>query len=352
MLTSDELKNVILERKNSLKTDKLDMSFGELMNMYEEGVFMITPEYQRAFRWDMFQQTRFIESILLGIPIPPIYVAVDADGKWELVDGLQRISTLFSFFGILKAFPEKNGLVLSKGDIIEEIEGYTSESLPVVIKVAIKRAICRVEVLKSDSDIDMRYQLFNRLNRGSCPLTEQEIRNCIFRGYGNELNQILIDFSKNELFKKIIQPTAKQIEEMYCEELVLHYFAFKYYGLVFKRNLQSHLSEFMKAFTKKEIEFDAEKEKERFYLLLGFLNKNSDYKVFRGANGVFSPTYYDAIILMLDKYYEKLSSNPKDFANKVKLLKKNVNFRDISSKSTAKDKMTSLIEIADNIFRK
>lgn len=105
---SFDVEETIAKKRNSLKTDRLDMSFGELMNMYEDGDLFITPEYQRVFRWTNFQQTRFIESVLLGIPIPPIFVAEDTNGKWEVVDGLQRISTIFSFFGLLKSLPEKN----------------------------------------------------------------------------------------------------------------------------------------------------------------------------------------------------------------------------------------------------
>ncbi|MFN6036372.1 MAG: DUF262 domain-containing protein, partial [Dolichospermum sp.] len=74
--------------------------------MYEDKEIVIKPAFQRYFRWDEEQRTRFIESILLGIPIPPIFVAEDGDGVWELVDGLQRISTVLSFFGVLKSEDE------------------------------------------------------------------------------------------------------------------------------------------------------------------------------------------------------------------------------------------------------
>jgi uncharacterized protein with ParB-like and HNH nuclease domain len=117
MSTLDE---TISTKRNSLKTDRLDMSFGELMSLFDAGDLFITPEYQRVFRWSLFQQTRFIESVLLGIPIPPIFVAEDDEGKWEVVDGLQRISTIFAFFGVLETVPEKNNTVLSEGEMIKE----------------------------------------------------------------------------------------------------------------------------------------------------------------------------------------------------------------------------------------
>jgi len=88
-----KIEEIVSKKRNTLKTDRLDMSFGELINIYSDKELFISPEYQRAFRWSDYQRTRFIESVLLGIPIPPIFVAEDDNGKWEVVDGLQRIST-------------------------------------------------------------------------------------------------------------------------------------------------------------------------------------------------------------------------------------------------------------------
>ncbi|WP_181314571.1 DUF262 domain-containing protein [Photobacterium phosphoreum] len=118
------------------------------MNMFEDGELFITPEYQRVFRWSLFQQTRFIESVLLGIPIPPIFVAEDDEGKWEVVDGLQRISTIFSFFGILESMPAKNNTVLSEGEMVKDLAGITIDSLPIKLKTTIKRSVCRVEIVR------------------------------------------------------------------------------------------------------------------------------------------------------------------------------------------------------------
>src|ERR1051326_9001103 len=102
MVQDEILEQEVIKTRNSLSTDRLDMSFGEIMSMYERYELIIDPEFQRLFRWSDYQKTRFIESLLLGIPIPPIFVAEDRNGKWELVDGLQRLSTVLSFFGLLK----------------------------------------------------------------------------------------------------------------------------------------------------------------------------------------------------------------------------------------------------------
>ena len=81
-----EIENDIKEAKKSFRSYRLDMSFGELMNLYEEDQLIISPSYQRLFRWDIHQRTRFIESLLIGIPIPTIFVSENKEGKWEVVD--------------------------------------------------------------------------------------------------------------------------------------------------------------------------------------------------------------------------------------------------------------------------
>ena len=86
----------------SIKTDSYPMSIGELAALYKDGDLNINPVYQRMFRWDMEQQSALIESILLQIPIPPIYVFQSEDGKWNLIDGQQRLSTIVKFMGIRK----------------------------------------------------------------------------------------------------------------------------------------------------------------------------------------------------------------------------------------------------------
>ena len=222
------IEEIITEKRNSLKTDRLDMSFGELMSMFEEGDLFITPEYQRVFRWAPFQQTRFIESVLLGIPIPPIFVAEDASGKWEVVDGLQRISTIFSFFGLLNELPDKNNSILTRGEIVTELEGLTIDTIPIKLKTTIKRSVCRVEIVRWDSIEDIRYELFNRLNTGASPLSDQEIRNCIFRAYAIDLNKVLRDVAKLPEFNDLISPSESKKEEMFLEELTLRFFAFKH----------------------------------------------------------------------------------------------------------------------------
>lgn len=88
--------------RTKVVTDGYDMSLGELINLYRSDELKIDPVFQRLFRWDDERKTRFIESIILGIPFPPIFVYQDSNGVWELIDGLQRLSTVFQLTGELK----------------------------------------------------------------------------------------------------------------------------------------------------------------------------------------------------------------------------------------------------------
>jgi len=98
----EELEN----RRKEIRTDAYSMSVGELNNLYENREIEIHPEFQRFFRWSPTPKTRLIESLLIGLPIPQVFVSQREDGIWDVVDGLQRLSTIYEFVGILR---DENG---------------------------------------------------------------------------------------------------------------------------------------------------------------------------------------------------------------------------------------------------
>ncbi len=350
-MTEIEIEKKILELRSELKTDRLDMSFGEIMNIYTDGDLIITPEYQRAYRWKDEQKTRFIESILLGIPIPPIFVAEDNDSKWELVDGLQRISTILSFFGILKNdIARKNFFSLTETELTKNyLKDIDINHLSNKLKLTIKRAVCRVEILRWDSKFDMRYELFNRLNTGASPLEQQEIRNCVFTG---ELNNLLHKLAQYDNFIKIIHPSEKQKEEMFLEEMVLRYFAVitKYKELYITKDIKSYLTSFMKDITNDNIEFNYNKEEKRFYEIIDYLSNFP--KPFRGKNGAFSASIYETIMYASSIYLgNNANTNITKFKDlKYKLLEDN-DFQKYSGFETnQKERLKKKIHRVEDIF--
>lgn len=344
-----DVEEIIANKRNSLKTDRLDMSFGELMNMYEDGDLFITPEYQRVFRWTNFQQTRFIESVLLGIPIPPIFVAEDTNGKWEVVDGLQRISTIFSFFGLLKSLPEKNNSTLTSGEMVEELVGLTIESMPLKLKTTIKRAVCRVEIVRWDSLEDIRYELFNRLNTGASPLSDQEIRNCIFRGYEIDLNSVLREVASLTEFQDLICPTESKREQMFLEELVLRFFAFKYLTEEFKTTVPQFLTEFMKAVSKGDIEFNLQEEKTYFIELIKLLNGSYGKEIFR-PKGNFALHIFDSIAFALPKVFTSIKGNEKEIFEKIEILRDDPEYNEIGTSTFSNMRIRRRMDRALEVF--
>jgi uncharacterized protein with ParB-like and HNH nuclease domain len=336
--------------KNSLSTDRMDISFGEIMSMYEQDELIVDPEYQRLFRWSNEQQTRFIESLLLGIPIPPIFVAEDEYGKWELVDGVQRISTVLSFFGLLKAFPKKNKWTLTEGDFVHSLKGYNIENLPMKLNLNLKRAACRIEIINWNSKIDMRYELFKRLNTGGSPLTDQEIRNCIFRGQSTEFNNILKKLSEKAEFKKMIRFTDKQKSEKYPEELVLRFSSLVNNYENITESLSIYMTDYMRdAIDNNSVNFtELEELFDRTFHLISQFGR----EIFIGGNGSFSSSYYDGITIGIARnidYYENLET--KLLRKKIDELRDNKKFKTyMGTGASSKDRVIGRIRIAVEIF--
>ena len=346
----EELQGLIESKKNSLKTERLDMSFGEIISMYSRYELIIDPEYQRLFRWSLEQQTRFIESILLGIPIPPIFVAENKDGKWEIVDGLQRVSTILSFFGTLQTLPEKNNWALTEGELIKELNGYKYEQLTTKMQLNIKRFVCRIEILNWNSIIDVRYELFNRLNTGGTQLSDQEIRNCIFRGTSSKTNDYLKEMAKNTDFIDLVNISDSQIEELYLEELVLRFSSLYDKWESVEKSINFFMTDFMKNAVEND-SLDINEHKQVFLKTIAVL-KELDSKIFRFDKAGFSTSLYDAIMLGVSKnigFYEK---NKDQIKIKLEALKNNQEFRKYTgSAANSQYRVKKRIETALRIFK-
>lgn len=368
-----EEKKILLEKQISderarLSSDRMDISFGELMNLYNSEELIIRPEYQRLFRWTTAQKTGLIESILLGIPVPPIFVAEDENGIWELVDGLQRVSTIISFFGKLKDDISKinvdvdteeieeenadnlNFWELESGSLIAELEGFTANNLPQKYLINIKRAVCRVEILRGESNTAMKYELFKRLNSGGSKLTPQEIRNAIFRGVDSSINLLIEDLSKNLSFIKFTQLSKQKKQELYDQELILRFIAF--YDNVEKIN--SNTETFLDNFMQESVEsgnFDTEKYRTLFQRVMKLLDDHCDQFVFRNERNAFVPAMFEAIMIGLAENIEKYESNGELVNISISLLKRDEDFKRFSgSASNSKSRIRNRLGRVKEIF--
>ena len=294
-LDEKKLEKEIEEQRNSLSTDRMDMSFGEILSMYEREEIIIDPDFQRLFRWDLEQQTRFMESILLGIPIPPIFVAENDEGKWELVDGLQRTSSILSFFGVLKTIPEKNRWSMLEGERVPSLLGFNIDTLPNKFKLNIKRSTCRIEIIRWNSNYDLRFELFNRLNTGGTPLTPQEIRNCIYRGISTKFNDFLKKLANSEDFLNLIDLDSTQLEELYHEELVLRFLSLYKNSSNIKFSIAQHMTYYMRDAVNNPT-YKYEDLETIFNNVLKILKPHSK-SIFRHSNRQFATALYDTIMI-------------------------------------------------------
>ena len=181
------LRDEIESAKRAVTTDTVSITVGEVATMYGSAELNIIPEFQRLFRWTEDRKSNFIKSILIGIPIPPAFVYENENGTWELIDGLQRISTVLEFMGVLRD-PDSHELKRSKlvhtkylpslQGIVWKARDPTETSLDTALQLFFRRHRIDFQILKHPSDPKTKFDLFQRLNRGGAYANEQEVRTC------------------------------------------------------------------------------------------------------------------------------------------------------------------------------
>lgn len=239
------LKDEIDTAQRRVRTDAYQLSIGEIVNMYRDGELVINPDFQRLFRWEIGQKARLIESLLLGIPLPSIFVFERDDSKWELIDGLQRVSTLLEFMGILhepssdrlapatamvstKYLPSLHNVVWTKSDNVEDVPVADQIELAAPLQLAIRRSRLSVEILKRPSDNNTKYDLFQRLNAGGTQANAQELRNCVIVMVNPNYAQFVRDLANEQSFRVVLSASEDQIEKQrdmeYATRFLVHTF--------------------------------------------------------------------------------------------------------------------------------
>jgi Protein of unknown function DUF262 len=138
-----ELEKQIDQKIGEVRTEPLDLSYGEIINLHANKELVIQPEYQRLFRWSPEQKSRLIESILLELPIPQIFVIENQDGIYELIDGLQRVSSVLQF--VEPAQLQLEGFELQGCDIVPDLNGKKNSDLPLSLRLRLRRSTFRRE---------------------------------------------------------------------------------------------------------------------------------------------------------------------------------------------------------------
>ena len=210
-------------------SDGYDMSLGELISLYRDDELIINPIYQRYFRWNHSQKTRFIESLLLGIPTPPIFVFQQPEGTWELIDGLQRLSTVLEFVGVLKdnSGEPSEASSIAGTNLVPSLAGVKWTSLPSAHRLDLRRSRIRVEILKKESDEEAKFELFQRLNTGGSHLSAQEVRNCVLVMANQAFHDWLKTLTEYPSFQTTVVLSEAARQEQRDMEIVLRYVAYR-----------------------------------------------------------------------------------------------------------------------------
>jgi hypothetical protein len=232
------------EKRKEIRTDGYAMSISEWGSLYESKEIDIHPEFQRFYRWGDVQKTNLIESILLGIPIPPVFVSQRKDGIWDVVDGLQRLSTIYQFMGVLKDENQNNiaPLILTGTKYLPSLEGKKwnnpedeDNSFSQELRLIIKRSKINVSIILKESDETAKYDLFQRLNTGGSDLSPQEVRNCILVMLNKDFYTWLQSLASYEPFQECISLSDRPLKESYDLELALRFIIF---ALIEEQELQ------------------------------------------------------------------------------------------------------------------
>ena len=227
-MSIDKLKQEYEAQRKKTITDSYSMSIGEVISLYQNGEIDIHPEFQRFFRWTEEQKSKLIESILTGIPLPSFFVAADADGRWDVLDGVQRLSTIFSFLGVYKNVDDNlaEKLKLTSLDNLKNFNGLTIDKLPEEIIRTFRREKINIVIIKTESDEHSKYELFQRLNTNGSSLSDQEVRNCILIMHDHNFFKWFDTLSQNLNFKNSICISESLELERYHQELLARFIVF------------------------------------------------------------------------------------------------------------------------------
>ncbi len=288
MTLQEKLLEEIENKRTEFKNENYPMSIGELANLYKSGEIVINPDFQRFFRWSSLQKTRLVESILLRIPIPSIFIFQRDDGIWEVVDGLQRVSTILQFMGILK---DKDALILQKTKYLPSLEDFKWENpqnhnyeIPDSIKFQFKRSKLNLSIIIGDTGSNAKFEVFQRLNTGGSYASDQEVRNSMMIMVNKPTYQWFIDIANNENFRQTLSLTDRLYEEQYNVELALRFVSLFNYEYSPKDDVKDFLDETTEKILLDK-DFDYAKIKEKFIKTFTILNTILNDKSFKRYDG-------------------------------------------------------------------
>ena len=309
--------------ENRIVTEQARYPLINLNEIFEEN-YNLKPEYQRKFVWDTVRKSRLIESFIINIPIPPIFLYEIEYSKYEVMDGQQRVNTILDYYN--------DEFSLEGLEIWKELNGKKYSELPEDIKAGIDRRYLSAIILLKESSKDvfseqkMKQFVFERLNTGGLRLENQEIRNAL---YPSKFNDLIIKLSENKIFKKLFDIGEERMKNY---EMVLRFFTYKsacYLGI------SKSTKELLDTYTRIAQKFNSKqvnKLKELFENTIKFVYEYFGEKAFYNSNRNPEKMFYDALMIASAIYLE------------------NHNFKYTQIEKTINDKKISLINENKEFF--
>ena len=225
----------------------------------DESKTLYVPDYQREFVWKNDKKAKFVESVLLGMPLTPFLVSSDPDARMEIIDGSQRIRTLIDFYN--------NKFSLSKLDKLKELNGAKFKDLPILLQRFLNNQDFRIIVV-DDAQETIRQDLFERINTTSEGLTDSEIRK---GSYSGKFYDLVLELKDDKLFRKVCPVSKQKLIRGEYEELVLRFLIYSNQYLEHKHDVAKFLN--LQLANKNQNGFDAEEYKNNFINMVKFVDE-------------------------------------------------------------------------------
>ena len=211
-----------------------DPDIQTIVKRIDDRDLILRPKFQRSEVWDDARKSKLVESVFLNLPVPPVFLAEDEDGTKVVVDGQQRLQSIDDFF--------HNRLTLKGLEIAKDLNGLKFQDVSRQLDRRFKQRVLRVLTISYNAEIDVRFLIFERLNTGSVPLVDQEIRNATLSGTFNDLlNELATD--KHFLSAIGAKSADKRLRH---HELILRFFAVRFRFKQYSTPLKLFLSNYMK----------------------------------------------------------------------------------------------------------
>ena len=318
-----------------------DFPVDVLVKRIEEEDFII-PGFQREYVWKQNQASQFIESLVIGLPTPTLFLAKDKfSNKYLVIDGQQRLKTLQYFYK--EHFPNEKKFKLT--EVIESINGKTYSGLSPSDRRSLDNAIIHCIIISENYDSLGMFHVFERLNTKGTPLTDQEIRNAIYHGSFSDLIRYL---SENKTWKNLYGKTDNRAIK---QELILRFLAL-YFDL---DNYRGKMADFLNYFMFKNKNLDiipANEMREFFLNTIEFINSCLGSKAFyRGK--LFNQVLYESLIILTAKELKKNNLSCQSFKKFYELLINDDYFWDMAKQGSAsRKKLISRLRYVEEIYKK